>query len=161
MNYLLGDRQFTLKTDHKNLTYLDADANEKVKRWKIAIQRYDMTLEYIKGPLNIVADGMSRLVDSNKPIKCPISHGLSVLREIPLETFATLMEEIDLAFAEDDISRSATVATAEEESLNAILKEFQVPHKEREIIARVHNALAGHTGVERTSDRLGLLCEIT
>jgi len=31
LEYLLGDRTFTLKTDHKNLTYLDADANEKVK----------------------------------------------------------------------------------------------------------------------------------
>ena len=152
LNYLLGDRQFTLKTDHKNLTYLDADANEKVKRWKIAIQSYDMILEYIKGPLNTVADGMSRLVNSNKPIKCPVSHGLCVLREIPLVTFATLIEEINLAFAED--SRTATVATAEEESLNAILREFQVPHKEREIIAKVHNALAGHSGVERTFDRL-------
>ena len=95
-----------------------------------------MTLEYIKGPLNTVADGMARLVDSNKPIKCPVSHGLSVLREIPLETFMVLMEEIDLAFAEDDNSRRPTVATAEEESLNAILREFQVPHKERAIIAK-------------------------
>ena len=113
-----------------------------------------MTLEYIKGPLNIVADGMSRLVDSNKPEKCPVTHGISVLREIPLEIFMTLMEKIDLAFADDEQSRTATVATPEEESLNAILKEFIVPHKEREIIAKVHNALAGHAGVERTFDRL-------
>ena len=154
LNYLLGDRQFVLKTDHKNLTYIDADANEKVKRWKIAIQQYDMILEYIKGPLNIIADGMSRLVDSNKPSKCPVSHGLSVLREIPLEIFMSLMEEIDLGFAEEQNSRTPKSATSEEESLNAILKEFQVPHKEREIIAKVHNAIAGHAGVERTFDRL-------
>ena len=77
LNYLLGDRAFTLRTDHKNLTYIDADNNEKVKRWKIAIQQYDVTIEYIKGPDNIIADGMSRLVHTNKH---PISHGIAVLR---------------------------------------------------------------------------------
>ena len=28
LDYLLGDRKFTLRTDHKNLVYLDADENK-------------------------------------------------------------------------------------------------------------------------------------
>ena len=32
-------------------------------RWKLAIQEYNCTIDYIKGELNIVADGLSRLTD--------------------------------------------------------------------------------------------------
>ena len=150
LNYLLGDRKFILKTDHKNLTYLDADANDKVKRWKIAIQRYDMILEYIKGPLNIVADGMSRLVQSNK---CPVSHGIAMLREIDIMTYVLLMREIN------ELAAAAEVQVLKQPDLNTltdlnILKEFVVPHDKRELIAKVHNEFAGHAGVDRTFDRL-------
>jgi len=31
--YIIRDRKLTLQTDHKNLTYLDKDTDEKVKRW--------------------------------------------------------------------------------------------------------------------------------
>ena len=147
LNYLLGDRRFTLKTDHKNLTFLDADANAKVKRWKIAIQQYDMMLEYIKGPLNIIADGMSRLVESNK---CAVSHGIAVLREVPIMTYAHLMRDINNAVAAAEVQITGKPVI---ESLN-ILKEFVVPHEKRVIIAKVHNEFAGHAGVERTFDRL-------
>ena len=135
LNYLLGDRAFTLKTDHKNLIYVDADNNEKVKRWKIAIQQYDITIEYIKGPDNIIADGMSRLVHTNK-----VAHGIAVLREIPMEIILSL-QEYDL----DSI--------VETHNLN-ILKEFVVPSEKRKIIAQVHNSISGHGGVERTFDKL-------
>ena len=146
LHYLLGDRQFTLKTDHKNLTYLDADKNEKVKRWKIAIQQYDMNLEYIKGPLNIAADGMSRLVKSNKPV---VAAGIAYLREIPMETYCTLIEKINKDLYYEEIFKPTTV----QESLN-ILKEFVVPNKERDIIAKVHNSELGHFGQERTFNKL-------
>ena len=137
LNYLVGDRPFTLKTDHKNLTYLDADANEKVKRWKIAIQQYDMTLEYIKGPLNIVADGMSRLLKSNK---CQVAEGIAFLREVNVEDYYR-----DLSC--EDCSAETT------EYLN-IIKEFVVPGKERDVIAKVHNSEVGHFGVEKTFEKL-------
>ena len=152
LEYLLGDRTFTLKTDHKNLTYLDADANEKVKRWKIAIQRYDIILEYIKGPLNIIADGMSRLVTSNK---CPIAEGIAVLREIPMVECVNLMRSINELAAEADIQESWGVAGVNPivENLD-ILKEFVVPHDKRELIVKVHNEFAGHGGVERTFEKL-------
>ena len=108
-----------------------------MKRRKIAIQQYDVTIEYIKGPDNIIADGMSRLVHTNKH---PISHGIAVLREIPMEIITCLIE-------------NSKFETHNLNHLN-ILKEFMVPHSERNIFASVHNATAGHHGVERTLEKL-------
>jgi transposase InsO family protein len=60
--HLIRDIKFTVRTDHKNLTYLNNESNPKVKRWKIAIQEYDFDIEYIPGDKNVVADGFSRLL---------------------------------------------------------------------------------------------------
>ena len=65
--HLIRDVQFTLKTDHKNLIYLNTDGSPKVKRWKLAIQEFDFHIEYIEGPKNIVADAFSRLIPMSDP----------------------------------------------------------------------------------------------
>jgi hypothetical protein len=62
MEHLLRDIHFTLRTDHKNLTFINTDFREKVKRWKMHIQHYDFHVEHIKGEHNIEADGFSRLI---------------------------------------------------------------------------------------------------
>ena len=62
--YLLKDRQFTILTDHKNLTRLrmDHDSNKMVKRWFMTFQEYDiLEWRYVKGDDNGVPDSMSRL----------------------------------------------------------------------------------------------------
>ena len=60
--YLLHSRPFVLQTDSRNLTFLNNAASSRVYRWKLAIQRYDFTIEHIPGSTNIVADAFSRLV---------------------------------------------------------------------------------------------------
>ena len=60
--HLLRDRSFILKTDARNLTFLNTDHREKVKRWKISIQSFDFKVEHIRGVDNIEADAFSRLV---------------------------------------------------------------------------------------------------
>ena len=85
--YLVRDRSFTLRTDHKNLIYVDSDTSAKVKRWKLMIQEYDFFIEHIEGKKNIVADGFSRLL----PIKMEHLH--------LLETF-TLSQDIYNKIAE-------------------------------------------------------------
>ena len=70
LEYLLRDRKFTLRTDHKNLTYANEPPSAKVRRWKIAIQGYDFVIEHIPGVDNIVADGLSRLLDVDVETVC-------------------------------------------------------------------------------------------
>jgi transposase InsO family protein len=59
--YLLRDVKFTLRTDHRNLLYMNMKASDKVLRWKLDIQQFDFDVEHIPGPDNIVADLYSRL----------------------------------------------------------------------------------------------------
>jgi hypothetical protein len=61
LEHLLQDRKFILRTDHRNLLFLNAQPSAKVTRWKLAIQEFDFTIEHIPGKDNIVADHMSRL----------------------------------------------------------------------------------------------------
>ena len=63
--YLLRDRQFTIETDHENLTRLRDDhfeTNKMVKRWFTAYQEYDV-LKWVhrKGKDNDIPDTLSRL----------------------------------------------------------------------------------------------------
>ena len=62
LDYLLRGVQFTVRTDHKNLIYINDTASPMVIRWKIAVQEYDFQIEHIAGRDNIIADGFSRLV---------------------------------------------------------------------------------------------------
>ena len=49
--YLLRDTKFTIRTDHKNLTFINLDHKEKVKRWKIAISSYDFQVSRCTTPV--------------------------------------------------------------------------------------------------------------
>ena len=63
-SHYLRDIHFTIKTDHKNLLYIDKDPDAKIRRYKLALQEYDCDWEYINTHDNIVADDMSRLCPS-------------------------------------------------------------------------------------------------
>jgi len=58
--FLLRDIFFAIRTDHRNLKYLNTNT-PKVVRWKLAVQEYNFQLEDIKGPTNERADALSRL----------------------------------------------------------------------------------------------------
>jgi hypothetical protein len=47
-------------TDHQNLTYKNFNT-EHVMRWRLIIKEFGPTMEYIKGPKNIVANTLSHL----------------------------------------------------------------------------------------------------
>ncbi len=63
LEYLLRDVYFVIRTDHKNLTYINQEGSPiQVRRcWKLAIQEYNFDIEYIPGEENSVADAFSRL----------------------------------------------------------------------------------------------------
>ena len=56
----LRNRKFVLQTDHINLTYVNFEGTAKVKRWKVLMEEFDFQIEYLEGPLNMVADSFSR-----------------------------------------------------------------------------------------------------
>ena len=58
-NILLG-QQIMVYTDQKNLTYKNFNM-EHIMRWQLLIKEFGPTIQYIKGPKNIIADALSRL----------------------------------------------------------------------------------------------------
>ena len=81
-NHLLRDNKFLLRTDHKNLTYINAGSSQKVRRWGIALQEFDFDIEHIAGSLNTVADSFSRLCVNNTPLAAPTQEGVLANIEI-------------------------------------------------------------------------------
>jgi hypothetical protein len=57
-DHILRNVHFVLRTDHKNLTYINFAGSAKVYRWKLSIQGFDFDIEHIPGKDNIVADVM-------------------------------------------------------------------------------------------------------
>ena len=62
--YLLGAK-ITVITDHKAITFFNKCrfANNRIMRWILATQDYDINFEHIKGTLNVAADVLSRSPD--------------------------------------------------------------------------------------------------
>ena len=72
-HYLLG-RQFTIRTDHKALTWMLNWQNPNTSQyclWKAELQHYDMQVEYRKGKENVNADFVSRLKNCEQ---CEVKH---------------------------------------------------------------------------------------
>ena len=51
-----------VRTDHNPLVFLNkmANSNQKLTRWSMIIQEFDITIKHIKGKNNAVADALSR-----------------------------------------------------------------------------------------------------
>jgi hypothetical protein len=59
---LLLGRHFIIETDHANLLYMDIAKAPKVVRWRLRLSAHNFEIRHIAGKLNIVADGLSRLL---------------------------------------------------------------------------------------------------
>ncbi|EZG67901.1 putative Gag-pol polyprotein [Gregarina niphandrodes] len=51
---------FTVRTDHANLRYLAGADKGEVFRWALALSRFNLTLEFLSGEKNNMADWLSR-----------------------------------------------------------------------------------------------------
>lgn len=60
--YILGNH-FTVRSDHKPLTYLFAlkDPSSKLTRMRLDLEEFNFTVEHIRGKDNVVADALSRV----------------------------------------------------------------------------------------------------
>ena len=61
-NYLYG-REFILQTDHECLTYINKTkfSNNRIMRWAMYLQNFQILIEAIKGSANVGADFLSRV----------------------------------------------------------------------------------------------------
>jgi len=66
---LLDNRYLILKTDHKNLTYINVTFTEKVLRWKLYLQDKNFELYHVTRTKKhqFVPDALSRLWVNNNP----------------------------------------------------------------------------------------------
>ena len=131
---------------HENLTYLNFEGTDKVRRWKMLVMQFDFDINFLAGVKNGVADAFSRLCINNR-----------------LEWKHRVEEEAasagggvgpDAAEAEDmgDGLASELVGMLHEmeEDMFAIDDEVLIPEDIRAQIKLAHNAMVGHSGVQRT-----------
>ena len=62
---LLGGIAFTIRTDHRNLLYMNNHSSRKFLQWKLDIQHYDAPIEHVPGVMNTPADVFSGLVEKH------------------------------------------------------------------------------------------------
>jgi transposase InsO family protein len=154
-HHLLGDRRFTLRTDHKNLTYIRDTGSTKVLHWKHCLMAYDFDIVYLKGEENVAADAFSRLVkiDMNSVRE---AKGLSpTYSKTQLEQLNAVWEELDYYNKLDDLEYLACMVNYEVEHVFDI-SEFttSIPQEAFDNISAVHNGVAGHMGQAATWDAL-------
>jgi transposase InsO family protein len=143
LKHLLIGVKFLLRTDHKNLIYINDTMTEMVIRWKIAVQEYDFDIEHIPGVDNIVADGLSRLIpDEATASTIPII--LAVMRPFEPETEE---DHLYCSFWHDDSHDDILCPMTSSGSM-------KIPENIREVIGKSHNSFVGHHGKDRTVARV-------
>ena len=132
---------------------------KKVQRWKNAIQQYNFVCEHIPGPDNIVADHYSRLNSLNTSTesidspKTSISATLaSMTSDIPFVTELHAYRSTP----EPSPGRAQAFLAAKRARLKPATSVIATPITldRHEILKTVHNITSGHSGTERTLDRL-------
>ena len=153
--YLIRDAKFTIRTDHRNLLFMNEKASNKVQRWKNAIQQYNFVCEHIPGADNIVADHYSRLNSLNT------SNSAVRYSDESIETPQTSISAILASMTSDkqyvtELHAYKTILAAKRTRLtpsgSTVPTSVTLDHQE--ILKTVHNFTSGHSGVERTLDRL-------
>ena len=60
--YFSGNKPVTIQTDHSPLTFLEKmkGTNQKLLRWALFLQEYNLIVQHLPGKLNVIADTLSR-----------------------------------------------------------------------------------------------------
>ena len=169
--HYIRDRFFILRTDHKNLTYVDLENSGKVRRWKLLMQQYNFNIEYIKGEDNIPADAFSRLMlrDGVPDSLCrdswqPIPEGNAQLTGVkrgrgdddePIHVSS--IKAIHTTIARQD-QNVPPIVDADLNDDTTTPKKLST--KIYKLISKCHNSIIGHMGVEKTINKLHQLEEV-
>lgn len=64
-------RHFKIQTDHKPLVYLFnmRDPSSRLLKFRLCLEEYNFTIEYVKGSSNVVADALSRVSVTSDQLK--------------------------------------------------------------------------------------------
>jgi hypothetical protein len=143
LQYLIRDIKFTVRTDHRNLTYIGEGGTQKVARWREFLLPFNFDVEHIEGVKNIVADGLSRLCVFDEQIDEADFEDNEVFNKFDHSSilpayFARACSQFLLAMSEEEISNPS----------------FIIPEKAKHQISLVHNSNQGHFGVETTLSKL-------
>ncbi|CBY10523.1 unnamed protein product [Oikopleura dioica] len=115
--YLRG-RKFTVRVDHRALTFLDGKypKNDKVARWWNTLSMYNFLVVYIPGPDNCVADFFSRnpeQVTSRAPKENPSEPAGKTVKigkfEVYIPSWLNIDVEPDIQINDDDLTLPETV----------------------------------------------------
>ena len=152
LQYLLEGIEFEVEVDHKNLTILRDSENDKVRRWKNFLQRFDIVKwRYIKGETNTVADALSRIVDipeeSHNQIMGMEFLGFLIEEVMNEEVTQSDEEDNDVSRANPGKEDSILFNLEEERNLHIDADHKKVLYK---ILDKVHCATEGHLGVAKT-----------
>ena len=132
LEYLLRDVHFILRTDHRNLTFLNESNMSKVQRWKLAIQHFIFDIEHVSGKDNIIADALSHNChQSQPPLIAPL---FSAPHPLTIDAIH-FVGSLSVRPTRDIIP-------------------YQLPKEAFDKISRAHNAQVGHNGVDATIRRL-------
>ena len=104
---LLG-HEIIVYTDHKNLTF-DNFSTDRVRRWRLIVEEYGPTIQYIPGVKNVVADALSCLpiLDTPPSSETSESHFMSELFAIEPDVFLLAYDVISEAQASDVLLQQA------------------------------------------------------
>jgi hypothetical protein len=136
--YLLG-RDFTVRTDHRNLLYLSNSTIPKLVRWRVILSEFRFLVEHIEGKKNFVADGITRVHRLQfAEIPAPKRY---LYEDDTIERVFRLTGESEPSGPEGDVEES-------DEDYEDLAP---VGHIERHTLFRkYHNSMIGHFGDERT-----------
>ena len=92
-SFILTGNQFTLRTDHSSLQWLQKFKNEDgmLARWYLLLGQFSVTFEYRPGSLHSNADGMSRQCGQCRRPDCPVS--AADLPAVKAETQSLLIDQ--------------------------------------------------------------------
>ena len=101
-SYLRGE-QFTLRTDHSSLRWLQRlrNGDGMLARWYLLLGQFSVTFEYRPGAQHANADGMSRQCGQCQRPDCPVS-----AKDSPTPENNEEMEMVDQSFAVSEIGES-------------------------------------------------------
>lgn len=74
-------RKFKILTDHKPLLYLFSHNNpsSRLTKFRLILEDYDFTIEYIRGSSNVTADALSRVILTSDELKNLNTHSISAI----------------------------------------------------------------------------------